>query len=91
MQDTLKIWMSIEDADMVEKLFTADPNPNYTVVKRQKIDGADCVMMEFVADSTIHIWYLAKKVQMFQDSDARIKRMFEETNRIIKEKSNKLK
>lgn len=78
MENSIKICMSKEDADMVEKIFDMDDDPNFTVLNRYNFPGeSDTVQLEIICDCTLHLWSLAKRVEMWETHEKKMKEITE--------------
>ncbi len=71
MKEPLTITMTKEDADEVEKIFNRNPDPKFSVVGKVPL-SEDTVVLSIIAESGLHIWYLAKEVQINLDFNKRI-------------------
>jgi hypothetical protein len=77
MENSIKIFMDVKDANELEKIFKRRDNPQFIIVNR--FDMSDtCVQMELLAESTMILWYLAKEVQMMQTFDSRMDKIIED-------------
>lgn len=88
MTETIKIWMSKNDAEVVKKIFDRSSTPTFTIVRICELDidgGSDFVNLELFAEDTLSIWHLAKEVQMEQDFDRRMKEIIANTRKRIDE------
>lgn len=72
MENSIKIIMSFEDADEVQRIFDTDLNVNFTILNRFDFPSGDTTQLELLADSSLYIWYLAKTVEMNQNFNNRI-------------------
>lgn len=79
MEQPISIWMSISDANMVQKVFDRKENPGFTIMNKVTIPDGTMVQLEIYFESSIHLWHLAKEVEMHQSHDARVKSIIEET------------
>lgn len=69
--------MPKDDADMIDYLFSKSDSANYLVVDRFTLSDGNTTIVEIIADSTLHIWYLAKTVEMFQSHEKRMNEAIE--------------
>ena len=72
MEKSIKIFMSSEDANEVQRIFDTDLNASFTILNRSDSTNGETTQLELIAESTLDIWYLAKKVEMYQSHNKRI-------------------
>ena len=72
MKESIKIFMSFEDANEVQRIFDTDLNASFTILNRSDSTNGETTQLELIAESTLDIWYLAKKVEMYQSHNKRI-------------------
>ena len=72
MKESIKIFMSFEDANEVQRIFDTDLNASFTILNRSDSSNGETTQLELIAESTLDIWYLAKKVEMYQSHNKRI-------------------
>ena len=72
MKESIKIFMSSEDANEVQRIFDTDLNASFTILNRSDSSNGETTQLELIAESTLDIWYLAKKVEMYQSHNKRI-------------------
>ena len=72
MKESIKIFMSFEDANEVQRIFDTDLNASFTILNRFDLPNGETTQLELIAESTLDIWYLAKKVEMYQSHNKRI-------------------
>jgi hypothetical protein len=72
MKESIKIFMSSEDANEVQRIFDTDLNASFTILNRSDSTNGETTQLELIAESTLDIWYLAKKVEMYQSHNKRI-------------------
>ncbi len=72
MEKSIKIFMSSEDANEVQRIFDTDLNASLTILNRSDSTNGETTQLELIAESTLDIWYLAKKVEMYQSHNKRI-------------------
>ena len=72
MEKSIKIFMSSEDANEVQRIFDTDLNASFTILNRFDLPNGETTQLELIAESTLDIWYLAKKVGIYQSHNKRI-------------------
>jgi hypothetical protein len=72
MEKSIKIFMSAKDANEVQRIFDTDLNASFTILNRFDLPNGEVTQLELIAESTLDIWYLAKKVEMYQNFNNRI-------------------
>lgn len=73
---TTKIWMTQEDADIVQQIFERTDEPFFSIIARANC-GADLCQLEIAFQSSMSLWHLAKQVQMEQDHTRRMKELID--------------
>ena len=92
--DTIKIWMTKQDADMVDKIFHRTQEPKFTVVKKIDLGETDeykFIEVEMAFESSMSLWYLAQQVYMELDFDRRMKESIENAKKLIESKIKETK
>lgn len=82
MEQSIKIAMSLEDANEVQRIFDTDLNAKFTILNRYDFSSGDTTQLELIAESTLHIWYLAKTVEMYQSHNKRLEEITKKFNNI---------
>lgn len=75
------------DADWVQKIFEMDSSPSFTIVRRCDITS-ECTSLELCVESSINLWFLAKRVESWQDHDRRCEKIIADAMETIKSKIN---
>lgn len=76
--ETIKFLMPNEDADVLQELFDQDTEPDFTIIRRVDILDTSVSSVEIVAQSSLTVWFLIKRVESKQEFDRRLKRIQEE-------------
>lgn len=91
MNETIKIWMPLEDADRVQKIFDRSELPSFTIIKRFELPEIPrCACLEIAADSAMNIWYLAKTVAIEEDFDRRMDKIRDDLHHSISKVTDKI-
>lgn len=67
--------MTVEDADMAQRIFDEEENPGFIIVKRKPF-GEGSVELE-IYSCAASLWYLPKKVQLRQSHEKRMEELKE--------------
>jgi hypothetical protein len=79
MTDPIKIIMSKEDADFVEKLFDQKENPGFTIISKIDSPSGETCQLCMCFESSIDLWFLAKTVESYQSHDRRVAEIIEDS------------
>lgn len=83
MENSIKIWMGLQDADEVQKIFDRIEDPGFIILNRYQMkEYPDNIQLELICNSTLRLWYLAKEVEMHQAFERRIKEIMDKTREI---------
>lgn len=88
--ETIKFLMPNEDADVLQKLFDQDTEPDFTIIRRFDILDTSVSSVEIVAQSSLTVWFLIKRVESEQEFDRRLKRIQEEATAKISAKHEEI-
>lgn len=72
MTDTIMLHLDFVDAKQVEVIFNRKDNPGFTIISKYEMHDIGLVNMEICFNTIVDLWWLAKEVEMLNESDERI-------------------
>jgi hypothetical protein len=77
--EEFKVFLTLTDVDLklVKSFFDREDSPGYTILSEKKMDNG-FIKTEMFFDTPVRMWYLAKQVQLFADSDERLEKARQE-------------
>ncbi len=66
METSIKIFMSKEEAKIVEEIFDKKDKPAFTIINKFETPEPSFVKLELIFEDLSDIWYLAKEVGLYR-------------------------
>jgi hypothetical protein len=78
--ELISLYLNQEDALQVKKIFNESDDPGFTIVGEAVSDAF--VHLSIYFESSIHLWHLAKTVEMYNAHNKRMKELRKQLNKV---------